>query len=114
MKINNKKKKQLLKQHPPKPPKPRTFTETEAMQFAQEVLIGYLASSMIVLRDKFGFGAERLERFLLAESSHAQAIKEGRVNKDELLQAIKDETGFDFYAFIRTQSELHKEKGETE
>ncbi|WP_277630375.1 hypothetical protein [Atopococcus tabaci] len=87
------------------PPKPKTYTEAEMFAFGERLILSYLASSLVALRDRFGFGKERMERFLTAESIHAQAIKENYVTADEILAQMKTETGFDLQEFIHKRSE---------
>lgn len=98
--MNIKQKKKMLQQMKPKQ---RTFTEKEMMEFAEKIIISYLASSIITLRDKFGFGKVRIERFLKGESNHAQAMKQGYVTPDEIFEQIKKETDFDLKIFIENQ-----------
>lgn len=99
-----KQRKKLLQQVG-KEPQVKIFTEQEVAEFANSVILGYLASSIVALRDTFGFGKDRIERFLHAESNHAQAIKQNYVTPSEILEQIKSETGFDLNEFIAEKSE---------
>lgn len=54
-----------------------------------------VALPMIVLRDKYGFGATRLERFIEQMIEVFDSIHEGYVSFSDLLNALKDETGID-------------------
>lgn len=54
-----------------------------------------VALPMIILRDKYGFGATRLERFIGEMIEVFESIHEGYVNFHDLLNALKDETGID-------------------
>lgn len=100
-----KQKRQLLERT--KKESPILYTEQEVKDlseaYAQKVIISYLASSLITLRDKFGFSKKRLERFLKGQSSHAQAMKDKYVKADEILKQIKLETKFDLNDFVNEQ-----------
>lgn len=54
-----------------------------------------VALPMIILRDKYGFGATRLERFIEQMIEVFDSIHEGYVSFSDLLNALKDETGID-------------------
>ena len=101
-----KQKKQLLQQVNRKS---RTFTEQEMMAFGERIIKSYLAASLITLRDTYGFGRIRLERFLKGESRHAQAIKKGYVTTDEILDQIEKETKFNLQQFIEEQAKEMEE-----
>lgn len=102
-----KQKRQLLEKV--KNENPRLYTEQEVKDlseaYAQKVIISYLASSLITLRDTFGFSKKRLERFLKGQSSHAQAMKDNYVTANEILKQVKLETKFDLNEFVNEQVE---------
>lgn len=54
-----------------------------------------VALPMIILRDKYGFGATRLEKFTDYMIEVFDSIGEGYVSFSDLLNALKDETGID-------------------
>lgn len=86
-----------------------TFTEAEVKRLANDhasrVIRNYIAATMIVLRDEWGFGKQRLERFLSRESDQAQLMAEEYVTADDIFNQIKLETKFDFEAFLQKKSE---------
>lgn len=59
--------------------------------------VSYLATrdaltlAILVLRDKYGFGGVRLRRLLEGVAEHAEAVKEGRVKMNEIINAMKKE-----------------------
>lgn len=102
MTLTAKQKRNLLKYS--KEGKPRLYTEEELKQlseaYAQRVILSYVASSLITLRDKFGFSRKRMNRFLKGQSNHAQAIKTGYVTSEDIFKQIKLETKFDLNEFV--------------
>ena len=54
-----------------------------------------MAISLIVLRDFFGFGGARLERFIDGVYDYYESITKKLVDIDEIIEAIKDETGIE-------------------
>ena len=54
-----------------------------------------IALPMIILRDKYGFGAVRLERFIEQMIDVFEAVYDGYVSFSDLLETLKDETGID-------------------
>lgn len=51
--------------------------------------------SLIVLRDFFGFGGKRLERFIDGVYEYYESITKKLVDIDEIIEAIKEETGIE-------------------
>lgn len=51
--------------------------------------------SLIVLRDFFGFGGKRLEKFIDGVREYYESITKKLVDIDEIIEAIKDETGIE-------------------
>lgn len=51
--------------------------------------------SLIVLRDFFGFGGKRLERFIDGVRDYYESITKKLVDIDEIIDAIKEETGIE-------------------
>lgn len=51
--------------------------------------------SLIVLRDFFGFGGARLEKFIDGIYEYYESITKKLVDIDEIIEAIKDETGIE-------------------
>ncbi|WP_276907992.1 hypothetical protein [Peptoniphilus duerdenii] len=49
--------------------------------------------SLIVLRDFFGFGGKRLERFIDGVRDYYESITKKLVDLDEIAEALEEETG---------------------
>ena len=54
-----------------------------------------VALPMIILRDKYGYGAVRLERFIGEMIEVFESIHEGYVSFSDLINTLKEETGID-------------------
>lgn len=80
---------------------PKKYSELEKMEFAEKYLMNYLAATLITLRDEFGFGKKRLENFLQRETDQANYMRDSLVTSKEILETLKQETGFDFHEFVR-------------
>lgn len=52
-----------------------------------------MAVPLMALRDEFGFGAKRLEKFIDATHELYDSIDRKYINLEEIVEAIKDETG---------------------
>jgi len=50
-----------------------------------------LTLAMLVLRDKYGFGAVRLRRFLECVSDHAESVRDGRTSINDIITVLKHE-----------------------
>lgn len=79
----------------------KKYSELEKVEFAEKYLMNYLAATLITLRDEFGFGKKRLENFLQRETDQANYMRDSLVTSKEILETLKQETGFDFYEFVR-------------
>lgn len=105
MALSEKQKRKLMKELKGPP----SFTEADVTRLANEhasrVIRNYIAATMLVLRDEWGFGKKRLEHFLSRESDQAQLMAEKYVTADEIFNQIKLETKFDFEAFLQKKSE---------
>lgn len=110
--MNTKQVKKLVKSKSEQQPK--KYSELEKMEFAEKYLMNYLAATLITLRDEFGFGKKRLENFLQRETDQANYMRDNLVTSKEILETLKQETGFDFYEFVRkrllTESMGEKQK----
>lgn len=56
---------------------------------------------LMVLRDKFGFGKVRLDRFLREFAEQVDCIENDFVGFDDMIEAIKDETGLNVDDYIK-------------
>lgn len=83
--------------------KPRTYTLTDQQiaklkadavkEASEKAFIAMLGLPMITLRDGFGFGRVRLERFMDRLIEEYKCFDEGCIGLEELKQVIEDETG---------------------
>ncbi len=83
----------------------RTYTLTNAQieeikkNAAKEAieisLVAMMGLPLIVLRDKFGFGKQRLEKFEESLVEQYKCFDEGYIELDTLKDAIKQETGME-------------------
>lgn len=91
MALSEKQKRKLMKELKGEP----TFTKAEVKRLANDhasrVIRNYIAATMIVLRDEWGFGMQQLEQFLNRESDQAQMMAELGFDVSELEPAIKNE-----------------------
>lgn len=55
-----------------------------------------LIMTCMVLRDEFDFGTKRLSRFSDRFNSKTEAICDGDIIWDDMIQTLKEETGLDF------------------
>lgn len=74
-------------------------------EVANEYLEGFIAASIMVLRDDLNFGAKRIERFLKKVMFNAKCLQDGNLTRDDIYNTVKAETKFDFLEMIRLESE---------
>lgn len=73
-----------------------TEMKTAAAKDAMEVaFVAMMGLPLIVLRDKFGFGRQRLEKFEKALVDTFGCFDEGRIDLETLKAVIKEETGME-------------------
>ena len=73
----------------------RAELERMEMRWTRRAFTKTLYFSIMALRDGFGFGKERLERFTTKFFSHYLAYTHDYVSLEDMHKAIKDETGFE-------------------
>ena len=56
---------------------------------------------LIVLHDKWGFGKKRLEKFLYEFAEQIDCLENQYVSFDDMIEAIKDETGLVITDYIK-------------
>lgn len=54
---------------------------------------GFLLLGLMVLRDEFGFGTKRMERFIDRMHDLMDSYNKGYINTDDLNKTIHEETG---------------------
>lgn len=76
-----------------------TGVEVEALKAlayangVQDATSAIYASTLLVLRDKFGFGAIRAERLLAAITDQVDSINKGYVSIEDMKQTVNEELG---------------------
>lgn len=77
--------------------KPIEVTPKEVQKWKEEafeyVLTAILPFSLLILRDKFGFGKVRLDRFQEAFMELHDSVDKGYLNFKDMEDALKEETG---------------------
>lgn len=71
-----------------------------------------LASCVLVLHDKFGFGKKRLEKFVGEVADTFDSLNEGYINFEDIKATIYDELGIDFDEAEKYLLEKHKKFSE--
>ena len=56
---------------------------------------------LIVLRDKWGFGKKRLEKFLFEFAEQIDCLENQYVSFDDMIAAIKEETGLNVDNYVK-------------
>lgn len=78
-----------------------TLTESQLTEVVtvevNRVLGNFLACVIVTLRDKLGFGHKRIHRAILSIFNHYEAINEGCVEADTIIESVAKETGLDYY-----------------
>lgn len=67
--------------------------KTQATEKALDVIIAF---SMLALRDEFGFGKKRLEKFHDKFFEIGEAFNDGRLSVNDILSTLEKETGIKF------------------
>ena len=57
--------------------------------------------SLLILRDKWGFGKKRLEKFLYEFAEQIDCLENKYVSFDDMIAAIKEETGLNVDDYIK-------------
>lgn len=80
--------------------KPITLTHKEIEKMKQQATNHAAAiinlMPLLILRDKFGFGRVRLERYLEHYSEMADAFNKGYLNLKDIEKVMTDEVGLEF------------------
>lgn len=69
------------------------FREVAYQQGVKDATSAIYASTLLVLRDKFGFGAVRAERLLAAITDQVDSINKGFVSIEDMKQTVNEELG---------------------
>ena len=69
-----------------------------------------LVRLMAYMRDEFHFGKGRLDKFMIGFMRYMNDIKLNQITNTQIIEAIKDETGFDMRDGLKTaQDETYKD-----
>ncbi len=68
---------------------------SEAMDFAFRQM---MLLPLMVLRDKYGYGAQRLEQFIDDVADMLDSYNKGYLDLDDIEQILKEETGIEILA----------------
>lgn len=71
----------------------RKIKDQATDEAAKRAFVQMLGLPLIVLHDKFGYGKQRLERFIDELLKQYEEFDEGRITLDDLLETIETETG---------------------
>lgn len=63
---------------------------------SREAFERMMVLSLLVLRDEWGFGSKRMERFIDRLSELIVDVSEGRLSMDDIADALEDELGIEF------------------
>ena len=70
------------------------------MEKYEESIHRQFAGVLMTLRDEFGFGEKRLEKFMRSVIFQVSCMNANNVTKNEIFQQIYDETGFCYTEFL--------------
>lgn len=57
--------------------------------------------SLLILRDKWGFGKKRLQDFMFEFAEQVECLKKGYVSLEDMINVIQEETGLDIKDLIK-------------
>ena len=66
----------------------------------EQALYNYLGATMMVLRDKYGFGKQRLENTMRDITVQVGHITSKHATAEDMIGLIESETGFNLPAFV--------------
>lgn len=75
--------------------KRKTVKET-VDRVSREAFERMMVLSLLVLRDEWGFGSKRMERFIDQLSALVEDVSEGRLSMDDIADALEEELGIEF------------------
>lgn len=75
----------------------------------EQVLYNYLGATMMVLRDKYGFGRQRLENTMRDITVQVGHITSKHATAEDMIALIESETGFNLPAFVAKMAEERKD-----
>lgn len=75
--------------------KRKTVKETVA-RVSREAFERMMVLSLFVLRDEWGFGEKRMERFMDQLGTLVEDVSEGRLSMDDITVTLENELGIEF------------------
>ena len=75
----------------------------------EQALYNYLGATMMVLRDKYGFGRQRLENTMRDITVQVGHITSKHATAEDMIALIESETGFNLPAFVAKMAEERKD-----
>lgn len=75
-------------------------------ELKRTTMITSTAMSLMVLRDKFSFGHDRMERFMEAYIENADSIYGGWIDWEDITDYIKEQTGLDLLEYLKKSATL--------
>ena len=74
----------------------------------EQTLYNYLGATMMVLRDKYGFGRQRLENTMREITLQVGHITSKHATAEDMIALIEEDTGFNLPAFVAGMYEEEK------
>lgn len=65
-------------------------------RLSREAFERMMVLSLLVLRDEWGFGEKRMERFIDQLSTLVEDVSAGRLSMDDITATLEDELGIEF------------------
>ena len=90
------KKKNKTPTYNPTRPQIEQIKKDAKAEAAAEAVERALVIPLLVLRDHWGFGPARMERFIKQVAEVAEDIGDGRISLDDITGALEEEIGLEF------------------
>lgn len=74
----------------------RKVVEDTVDRVSREAFQRMMVLSLLVLRDEWGFGEKRMERFMDQLSELVEDVSAGRLSMDDITATLEDELGIEF------------------
>lgn len=74
----------------------RKTVEETVDKVSREAFERMMVLSLLVLRDEWGFGEVRMERFMDQLSELVEDVSEGRLSMDDITATLEEELGIEF------------------
>lgn len=74
----------------------RKTVEDTVDRVSREAFERMMVLSLLVLRDEWGFGEKRMERFMDQLGTLVEDVSEGRLSMDDITATLEEELGIEF------------------